>query len=732
MVEEIRYSRNKRKERYIKCRICNKQIQYNKLKKCKKCRQKERKDNTIEMTNNEEEKELQILKEQLGETIRYDRNINKINKELKNQGYIESQKHENSIRILALNPRGFGPKNNEKINMLKKAMNDYKIDIVLMSSTDRKWNELREETIKRKIKPINKNVEVVVSDSGEQTKTDNRYLPGGTLGIFTGRIVGMIVNEKTTVDRLGRWTSTRIEKGTKKMQIINVYRIPESTKSGVLTSKAQYDRVSGEVKTTREYRTDMLNELTEEIGKLKAAGVTGIILTGDMNQDITSTTMQRFIRENGFYELHEEVNETDSLVRDKTYKNGTKQIDVILGTEPILQATRGSKIIDFDEIIITDHRGFLFDVDVKEYFDINTSKYDKSETRKLNPANRRHRNEFKETLEQFIEQTKLGERTSTICNGKVTQHEMNVLDELITYVLSAARKKVEGVQRNIPYSITKQVKESKVKYIKGLINKKRGRRVDEGALNRRKEYCEIDMDDMDLPELMERQTEAVIEWEEHKKEAIEKEKEKLLEMYPTEIIGDTDDVKKKREQAIKSVKSAQYRQYSFGRLSRGVGKGNKRSLKQVREVDEQGRVVKEYSDREEIEDAIVKQNLQHFRQAFSSKAYKDKIYNKLQCDDIRDKILTGELEIDECDDSDVYKFLILLKRQNEEDQLEMSSEISEAEWERVVRKSKKKSASSIFSNRTYSVYKCALESNVMTKILVLFYSTLIKNGLYLK
>ena len=167
MVEEIRYSRNKRKERYIKCRICNKQIQYNKLKKCKKCRQKERNDNTIEMTNNEEEKELQIMKEQLGETIRYDRNINKINKELKNQGYIESQKHENSIRILALNPRGFGPKNNEKINMLKKAMNDYKIDIVLMSSTDRKWNELREETIKRKIKPINKNVEVVVSDSGE-------------------------------------------------------------------------------------------------------------------------------------------------------------------------------------------------------------------------------------------------------------------------------------------------------------------------------------------------------------------------------------------------------------------------------------------------------------------------------------------------------------------------------------------------------------------------------------
>jgi len=30
------------------------------------------------------------------------------------------------------------------------------------------------------------------------------------------------------------------------------------------------------------------------------------------------------------------------------------------------------------------------------------------------------------------------------------------------------------------------------------------------------------------------------------------------------------------------------------------------------------------------------------------------------------------------------------------------------------------------------MYKCALESKVMTKIFVLFYNTLIKNGYYLK
>ena len=94
--------------------------------------------------------------------------------------------------------------------------------------------------------------------------------------------------------------------------------------------------------------------------------------------------------------------------------------------------------------------------------------------------------------------------------------------------------------------------------------------------------------------------------------------------------------------------------------------------------------------------------------------------------------MRGELEIEDCDDRDVHSFLALLKNHRGEKQSENSSEISEIEWERVVKEAKRKSASSIFSNRTYSMYKRVLESKVMTKTLVLFYSILIKNGFYLK
>ena len=49
-----------------------------------------------------------------------------------------------------------------------------------------------------------------------------------------------------------------------------------------------------------------------------------------------------------------------------------------------------------------------------------------------------------------------------------------------------------------------------------------------------------------------------------------------------------------------------------------------------------------------------------------------------------------------------------------------------------MKKAKHKSASSVFSKRTYSIYKCALESTKMTNILVRFYNTVVRKGYYLK
>jgi len=83
---------------------------------------------------------------------------------------------------------------------------------------------------------------------------------------------------------------------------------------------------------------------------------------------------------------------------------------MILGTKSILQAIRGSKLVDFNDTIITDHHGFIFDINFKEYFHLQSSRYEQSETRKLNPNNRKHRIKFKDKLEEYIDQLGLVEK----------------------------------------------------------------------------------------------------------------------------------------------------------------------------------------------------------------------------------------------------------------------------------------------------------------------------------
>jgi hypothetical protein len=80
-----------------------------------------------------------------------------------------------------------------------------------------------------------------------------------------------------------------------------------------------------------------------------------------------------------------------------------------------------------------------------------------------------------------------------------------------------------------------------------LINKKIGRKVDEGALKRRREYTQVNIDNLDVPELIERHKEAEKDWDDFKKEAKENYEKRLLEMYPTEIAGDSDAIRKQRK-----------------------------------------------------------------------------------------------------------------------------------------------------------------------------------------
>ena len=74
------------------------------------------------------------------------------------------------------------------------------------------------------------------------------------------------------------------------------------------------------------------------------------------------------MRENGMYEIYREVNNCDEQERDKTFKDGSTQIDAVFATGKVLRSIRESKLVDFNDIIITNHHSFIFDIDFEEYF----------------------------------------------------------------------------------------------------------------------------------------------------------------------------------------------------------------------------------------------------------------------------------------------------------------------------------------------------------------------------
>jgi len=83
----------------------------------------------------------------------------------------------------------------------------------------------------------------------------------------------------------------------------------------------------------------------------------------------------KFARENGLFEVHQEANIIIGE-RDKTHKIGRNQIDTVFALELIINCIEGSRLLDFDEVIITDYRDFMVDIDFNILFNINPSKYD--------------------------------------------------------------------------------------------------------------------------------------------------------------------------------------------------------------------------------------------------------------------------------------------------------------------------------------------------------------------
>ena len=67
------------------------------------------------------------------------------------------------------------------------------------------------------------------------------------------------------------------------------------------------------------------------------------------------------------------MNNTDIKNRERTYQNSNKYIDIIVAIQGIVLNIASSAIIDYNEIILTDYRGFIINIELEQYFNMISS-----------------------------------------------------------------------------------------------------------------------------------------------------------------------------------------------------------------------------------------------------------------------------------------------------------------------------------------------------------------------
>ena len=330
-------------------------------------------------------------------------------------------------------------------------------------------------------------------------------------------------------------------------------------------------------KNPTHYRKERLKQIKQCVERNK--DIDDIMFAGDLNQDVRSTEIQWFFNEIGLSDIHSRINKIEFENMSSANKNGSKPIDTIAATEGIIEHVDGCKLFSHAEVVISDHRPCVIDVNLEEYFNECFSSWDQIDSVKLNPSRRSHKDKFCEALEEQTDVHQLENKINHIAQCP-TIEERECINKTITETLNTATKKVEGIIRKIPYSANKARVRDNILCWKAYVRHNRGGVVDIESMEKRKNMHQIEATREDtLEEAAASLAQALKEWEEVKQNGIKHRKEHLLDHHHTNIDEDTGMPAQKKKQIIKAIKRKLKRKSSFKHMSKHAGKGIKGSLK---------------------------------------------------------------------------------------------------------------------------------------------------------
>ena len=528
-------------------------------------------------------------------------------------------------------------------------------------------------------------------------------------------------------DPLGRWSAITYTRNNKSILFLTVYRIPDSSDVGPTRSCSQYNRILGSVHQAKHFREQLLTEIAEYVHDRN--DIDNIVFCADLNQPLHHDRIKEFFLEIGIFDIFSTHCEIGLTERARTYVRGKNCIDIVAVTYNLLLYISKIKLLPFATVVQNDHLGFLWQFESDQYFQVKSYRLPKPRHLRLNPNCKTHKQEFVSKEEWLVDVLDL-EDLLKILESQYVPEEVEFIDWTFTFIINKATSTAEGPLRMIPFSDIKLQAFEERQYWKKYIKLLNGSKIYKFHLYQHEENGDV----CPIPTRVEKKYRVELAEIElcissiNVRKAIT-EANVNRDAFLLDLIREDVDVSKlkgnTKKKYLKTISNSERKKSTFKYLSEHIGKGENTALSTVIKYNKKDEVIKIGSDRHTVERMLIQYNTSHFKQAYHSTLYKDKIFPKLSDNKIQERILEGRVSPKECSSYDVYKFLSFL-RTNIDEIHQRFKPITVDDFVSVVRKAKSRSTSSIFSERTYATYKCLICFPKLTALYVKFLNLVIQ------
>jgi len=138
--------------------------------------------------------------------------------------------------------------------------------------------------------------------------------------------------------------------------------------------------------------------------------------------------IKQFLINNGLFEVYDLLNSSKNIKWDNTYIKGLKCIEFMAATSSLINFIEKGEIINYNQIIYSDHRGYLIDINLEQYFSMKQFDIDKVNNSQLNSHWLLYKQKFCKKVKEYVQATNLHQLMKEYCNTNASDEILELLD----------------------------------------------------------------------------------------------------------------------------------------------------------------------------------------------------------------------------------------------------------------------------------------------------------------